>query len=101
MREGVELMETDFPDAKEQTVVGVVNSFSRSSKTGIVFSKQIGRGFRFEYAGATELKRRDIFSWSQDTGREIAMRGNFVRFFDKTIRRFDVIEANKVGADED
>ena len=98
---GVQLMETDFPDNTQQRVVGVVNSFSRSSKTGIAFSQQIGRGFRFEYVGETELKRRDIFSWSQYYGLEIAMLGTFVRFFDKTIKRFDVISAEKVSPEED
>lgn len=98
---GVQLMETDFPDQETQEVVGIVNSFSRSSKTGIAFSNQIGRGFRFEYVGETELKRRDIFSWSQYYGREIKMSGRFVRFFDKTIKRFDVFSAEKVGAEED
>jgi hypothetical protein len=49
--EGVALMETDFPDSTVQTVVGIVNSFSRSSKTGIAFSNQLKRGFRFEYVG--------------------------------------------------
>jgi hypothetical protein len=98
---GVELMETDFPDSAEQTVTGIVNSFSRSSKTGIVFSSQIHRGFRFEYVGEAELKRRDIFYWSQYYVREISMRGKFIRFFDKTIKRFDVFSAEKVESEED
>jgi hypothetical protein len=98
--DGVALMETDFPDSITETVVGVVNSFSRSSKTGIAFSDQIKRGFRFEYVGEAELKRGDIFSWSQYTGREIKMTGRFVRFFDKTIKRFDVFSA-EIEPDEE
>jgi hypothetical protein len=99
--DGVELMATDYPDPDEQTVVGIVNSFSRSSKTGIAFSNELGRGFRFQYVGETQLKRRDIFSWSQYYGRKISMDGRFVRFFDKTIKRFDVFSAEKLDVDED
>ena len=94
-------MATDYPDPDEQTVVGIVNSFSRSSKTGIAFSNELGRGFRFQYVGETQLKRRDIFSWSQYYGRKISMDGRFVRFFDKTIKRFDVFSAEKLDVDED
>lgn len=98
---GVTLMETDFPDTGDVSVTGIVNSFSRSSKTGIAFSNKMGRGFRFEYVGEAVLKRRDIFSWSQYTGSEIAMSGHFVRFFDKRIKRFDVNSAVKANVEDD
>ena len=90
------LLESDKTDSTETGVTGIVNSFSRSSKTGIAFSNELRRGFRFEYVGASELRRRDIFSWSQYTGNEIRMVGYFVRFFDGTIKKFNVLSAEKI-----
>ncbi len=93
-------IEADEIDDDVKTVVGVVNSFSRSSKTGVMFSEDMGRGFRFEYDQPGKLERQDIFSWSQFYGRKIEVDGRFVRFFDQTIKKFIVYRARKFREEE-
>lgn len=83
-------LEADKVDADEVGIVGTVNSFSRSSKTGIMFSPELGRGFRFEVKQKDPLPRRDAFSYSQYYGRPIRIVGRFVRFFDGNIKKFIV-----------
>jgi hypothetical protein len=92
----LDLLDVDRFDESSVTIVGRVNAFSRSSKTGIAFSDEMGRGFRFEYKGEGRLPREDIFSYSQYYGREIILHGQFVRFFDDTIKKFLVYEASKI-----
>jgi hypothetical protein len=92
-------IEADDVSDKISTIVGVVNSFSRSSKTGIMFSRELERGFRFEYQGAGSLPREDTFSWSQYYGREIVAEGRFVHFFDGSIKKFLVYAVEKYERD--
>lgn len=96
----LDLLDVDRFDDNTVTIKGRVNAFSRSSKTGIAFSDEMGRGFRFEYKGEGRLPREDIFSYSQYYGREIILHGQFVRFFDDTIKKFLVYEANKIDHHE-
>jgi hypothetical protein len=98
-QETLALIESDHPDENESIVEGVVNSFSRSSLTGIIFSQEIGRGFRFEYVGETKLPRGDIFSWSQYSGRRIKARGRFIKYFDTTIKKFEIYDVERVESD--
>ncbi len=83
-------IESDEIDNEYIYLIGTVNGFSRSSKTGTMFSEYIGRGFRFEYNTDIKLPREDHFSWSQYTGQPIRVMGRFVRFFDGTIKKFSV-----------
>lgn len=80
-------IESDRLDPETVTMTGVVNSFSRSSKTGVMFSEEIGRGFRFQYEHPERLPREDLFSWNEYTGRQIRVTGRFVRFFDEKIKK--------------
>ena len=89
------LIEADRPDTEITLLQGVVNSFSRSSKTGVMFSAALGRGFRFSYVGSEALPRGDVFSWSQYSGNQIDAEGRFVRFFDGTIKRLEIYRAAK------
>jgi hypothetical protein len=95
------LIEADRPDPETSVIEGVVNSFSRNSKTGVMFSSRMGRGFRFQYVGETALPRGDIFSWSQYYGRRIQAEGRFVRFFDGTIKRLEIYRAEKFDPDDE
>jgi hypothetical protein len=95
----LDLMSFDQVDEEIVEIKARVNAFSRSSNTGIAFSEEISRGFRFEYKGEGKLPREDIFSYSQYYGREIYLTGRFVRFFDGTIKKFLVFRARK--SDED
>ncbi|NJM35530.1 MAG: hypothetical protein HC850_13450 [Rhodomicrobium sp.] len=89
-------IEADELDDKDTIVTGVVNSFNRSSKTGIIFSEYYGRGFRFEYSSDEKLGRQDDFSWSQYTGKSIRLNGKFVLFFDGKIKKFLVYHVERV-----
>lgn len=80
-------IQSDYPDPEVMTLSGVVNSFSRSSKTGVLFSEEIGRGFRFQYEHPERLEREDLFSWSQYSGKKIRVTGRFIKFFDGKIKK--------------
>lgn len=81
-------IEADAVDEKDKIVVAVVSSFSRSSKTGIVYSRDVNLSFRIEYVRKGRLAREDDFSWSQYTGNPIRMTGRFVRYFDGNVKKF-------------
>lgn len=87
------LIESDVLDERTHTIVGIVSAFSRNSKTGVIFSEEMGRGFRFEFMGAERLKKEDIFSWSQFRQSPIAISGSFVYFHDGTIKKMLVYHA--------
>ena len=89
-------IEADVVDDKTVIVLAVVNSFSRSSKTGIVFSRDYMAGFRIEYSAQGRLPREDDFSWSQYSGKPIRMTGRFVRFFDGKVKKFLVYHVERV-----
>ena len=89
-------IEADNVDDENIILLAVVNSFSRGSKTGIVFSRDFEMGFRIEYAKKGRLPREDDFSWSQYTGQPIRLHGRFVRFFDGTIKKFLVYTVERV-----
>ena len=90
---GLALIQSDQRDNKMTTLTGVVGGFSRGSKTGTMFSPELGRGFRFEYMGAEKLAKQDNFSWSQYTQREIQVDGEFIFFFDGTIKKMLIYHA--------
>ncbi len=84
------LIQADKADEEVISLLAVVNSFSRSSKTGVVFSKDFGRGFRIEYSNKEPLTSEDDFSWSQYYQKPVRLRGRFFRFFDGSIKKFIV-----------
>lgn len=90
------LIESDRPEDDVSVVIGVVSSFSRSSKTGVAFSQDIGRGFRFEYKADGKLPPEDDFSWSQFYQRPIRMNGRFVLFFDGKIKKLIVYSVERL-----
>lgn len=87
-RRALSLIEADKPDDETIFVVGLVSSFSRSSKTGIMFSRDLGRGFRFEFKTTARLPPEDDFSWSQYYQKPVRVSGRFVRFFDGRVKKF-------------
>ncbi len=92
----LERIQADELDDKDVIVMGVVSSFSRGSKTGVVFSNDYIAGFRIEYAVGGKLPREDDFSWSQYSGKPIKMRGRFVRFFDGKVKKLLVYNVERV-----
>jgi hypothetical protein len=90
-------LEVDIPDPDVRTIEAVVNSFSRSSKSGIAFSSELGRGFRFHYGQMGKLSAQDDFSWSQYHQRNILMSGRFYYFFDGSIKRLEVLQVERTG----
>lgn len=89
-------IEADSVDDATVIVMAVVNSFSRNSKTGIVFSRDYMASFRIEYSVQGRLPREDDFSWSQYSGKPIKMTGRFVRFFDGKVKKFLVYHVERV-----
>ncbi|MBP2312430.1 hypothetical protein [Azospirillum soli] len=98
--EGVRQLEYSIQDEKVSTVVGVVNAFSRSSKSGALFSPELERGMLFSYDHQGTLPAGDDFSWSQYTRRPLEFRGRYERFFDGSVKRFWVHQTNRVEAGE-
>jgi hypothetical protein len=90
------LIEADEVDQDDAVFLCIVNSFSRSSKTGIVFSRDFEMGFRIEYTKKGRLPREDDFSWSQYRGMPIRVYGRFVRYFDGNIKKFLVFSVERV-----
>jgi hypothetical protein len=95
----VNAIKRDIADEELSEVRAVVNSFSRTSKVGVAFSRELGRGFRFHYGQMGPLGKEDDFSWSQYRQREIVMSGRFYRFFDDTIKRLEVVAVERIGGD--
>jgi hypothetical protein len=95
------MIEADEVDANDKIFMAVVNSFSRGSKTGIVFSRDFERCFRIEYVAKGRLPREDDFSWSQYSGRPLKLYGRFVRFFDGNIKKFLVFTVERVTEQAD
>ena len=92
------LLESDRLDPEIRTISARVTGFTRSSKKGVCFSQNMGRGFKFEYAGKEgNLPSRDIFSWSQYEQKDIILEGQFVYFFDGGIKKMIVLFANKAA----
>ena len=100
-RDVLNRIEADDIDDDEVIVMGVVNSFSRSSKKGIVYSRDYMSGFRVEYTFKGRLPREDDFSWSQYSGKPIRMYGRFVRFFDGKIKKMLVNSVERVTDEGD
>lgn len=93
---GVRLLEADVLDNDETHLIGVVNAFSRSSKSGALFCRELGRGMLFTYEQPGRLPSGDDFSWSQYTRQPLEMRGRYVRFFDGSVKRFFVYEVRRL-----
>lgn len=89
-------IEADEVDKKDVMVMGVVNAFSRGSKTGSVFSRDYMANIRVEYAIDGRLARGDDFSWSQLSGKPIRMYGRFVRYFDGKVKKMLVYNVERV-----
>jgi len=96
----LQLLQADRPDDEVSTVVGVVSSFSRGAKTGVLFSRDMGRSFRFEYDSKEKLPPEDDFSWSQYYQRPIRLRGRFVRFYDGKIKKLIVYSVERLNETE-
>ena len=89
-------IESERRDPERREIVGIVNSFSRPSKTGIVFSNDLKRGIRFIDVREGRLPPQDIYSWSQYMREPIRMFGHFVYWFDGRIKSFLVEDAAKL-----
>lgn len=94
-KRALQLIEADRPDPDVVSIMSVVSSFSRGSKTGVVFSKDIGRGFRIEYTKPGKLPYEDDFSWSQYYQRPIRLNGRFIKFFDGKVKKLLVYEVSR------
>lgn len=94
-------IEADEVDDNDRIILGVVNSFSRGSKTGVVWSNDFRTSFRIEYTVKGKLPTQDDFSWSQFRQRPIRMTGRFVRFFDGSVKKFLVFHVERVTKQED
>lgn len=94
--EAVALIQSERRDPDEEVIVGVVNSFSRSSKTGILFSRDLQRGIPFKDISVGRLPAGDDYSWSQYTREPIAINGTYVRWFDGRIKRFLVERSTRL-----
>lgn len=95
------LIDADVLDDEDRIIVGVVNSFNRSSKTGIMYSDDLGRGFKFEYVAEGTLDRQDDFSWSQYTGKKVRVYGKFVVFFDGKLKKILVYSVERLRDGDD
>lgn len=89
----VALIDSDIRDPARVSLTGTVTAFSRNSKTGVMFSEEVGRGFRFEFMGAERLRKEDVFSWSQFRQAKIYVEGEWVYFFDGTVKKFLIYHA--------
>jgi hypothetical protein len=89
----VRMIESERRDPELRRLIGVVNSFSRSSKAGIIFSKELGRGIPFVEISEGRLRPQDDYSWSQYTREPIELAGDFVYWFDGRIKQFLVLES--------
>jgi hypothetical protein len=78
-------------------ITGVVNSFSRGSKTGVIFSDDLGRGTLFSFESPEKLPPGDDFSWSQYTRNPIRITGKVVRWFDGSIKRFVAYNCERIS----
>jgi len=94
-------IEADAIDNKDVIVMGVVNSFSRATKTGSIFSRDYLANIRIEYFVKGRLPRGDDFSWSQHTGKPIRMYGYFVRYFDGKVKKLLVNNVERVTDQSD
>ncbi len=92
----VGLIDSDVRDPNRVSLIGTVTAFSRNSKTGVMFSEEVGRGFRFEFMGAERLKKEDVFSWSQFRQAKIYIEGEWVYFFDGTVKKLLIYHAEPV-----
>lgn len=95
------LIEADAVDDWDTILLGVMSSFSRGSKTGIIFSADYNLGFRIEYTAKGRLAREDDFSWSQYSGQPVRLFGRFVRFFDGNVKKFLVFQIERVTLQKD
>lgn len=87
------LIESERRDPELRRLIGVVNSFSRSSKAGIIFPKELGRGVPFVEMNEGRLPPQDNYSWSQYTRKSIELTGQYVYWFDGRIKKFLVLES--------
>lgn len=92
-------IDLDWKDKNDSTIIGVVNSFNRSSKVGIILLKDKTE-LNFLYASKKPLPAEDIFSWSQFSREPIKANGSYVRFFDKSIKRFLISDVDKCTEEE-
>jgi hypothetical protein len=100
-REILGRIEADAVDDRDIIVMGVVSSFSRGSKSGVIYSHDYMARFRVEYVADGKLPREDDFSWSQFSGKPIKMFGKFVRFFDGKVKKLLVYRVERVTNESD
>ncbi len=89
-------IEADYVDPNAVTVMGVVNSFTRKSKRGSIFSRDYNENIRIEYEHKDAMPRGDDFSWSQLTGQPIRMTGRFIRYFDGKVKKLWITYVERV-----
>lgn len=89
-------LDTEIADESISVVAATVDGFTRSSKRGTAFSKQLGRGFRFHYGQMGKLGSQDDFSWSQFEQQPLLMTGRFYKFFDGSIKRLEVTAVQRI-----
>lgn len=97
--ETVAQLESEIPDPNITHVMATVDAFARNSKRGTAFSKNLGRGFRFHYGQMGKLGEQDDFSWSQYHQKPLLMTGRFYRFFDGSIKRFEVTAVERIDGE--
>lgn len=95
----VALLDTEIADPDVSVVIATVDAFARKSKRGTAFSKHLGRGFRFHYGQMGKLGEQDDFSWSQYQQKPLRMTGRFYRFYDKSIKRLEVMSVERIESD--
>lgn len=93
--EAVRRLESSKIDEEDSVVVGVVNGFSRSSKSGLLFAPELGRGMLFQVDHKGALPPGDDYSWSQYSRGLLELRGRYIRFFDGSVKRFLVFECRR------
>jgi hypothetical protein len=91
-------IEAEKMEPEVRKISGVVNYFSRSSKSVIIFSKELNRGIQFEEIIKGQLRPQDNYSWSQYTRGPIELTGQFVYWFDGRIKKFLVRESVRLPA---
>ena len=97
----VALIESERKDPEVVRVIGVVNSFSRSSKTGYIFSQKLGRGIHITDVRDGALPPRDDYSWSQFSRNPLEMTGSYVYWFDGRIKRLLVDKIQRLYPDRE
>jgi hypothetical protein len=94
--DAVRRVESERIDPNQSKVIGIVTSFSRGSKSGIIFSPERERGIPFSVEIPGKINLKDEFTRSQHFGTRIEVNGQFVLWFDGSIKRFLVENVRRI-----